>query len=109
LGWGSAQAVSRVTAPAVAHAPLRPGRHARSNPRGERREAASEERQQRGAHVVDHVFQAVAHRARQHVDLARAAVGPVQPHALDDARQEAVGVADAAAWGARQNREGAAV
>lgn len=47
------------------------------------------------AHVVNDVVQAVAHRARQQVNLARAAVGAVEAHALDDAGQEAVGVADA--------------
>lgn len=48
-------------------------------------------------HVVNGVLDAVPHAAGQHVDLAGAAVGAVHLHALDDARQEAVGVADAPA------------
>jgi hypothetical protein len=57
-------------------------------------------------HVVDNVVQAVAHGAGQHVHLARAAVGAIQLHALDDARQEPVGVADAAAAGGGREKKG---
>lgn len=63
-------------------------------------QASKESWAQSWAHVVNGVLQLVPHRACQHVDLAGAAVGPVLAHALDDARQEAVGVADAAAAGA---------
>jgi hypothetical protein len=58
------------------------------------------------AHVINDVVQAVPHGAGQHVHLAGAAVGSIQLHALDNARQEAVGVADPAAGGGRGTKGG---